>query len=343
MTTELRSSATTGSHRSEHGQFFTIGNPFMHPEYIKWKNKVSGLGKVIEPFAGSRNLVKMNPDLEFDAYDIEPQDVGVVQRDTIANFPAGYNVCITNPPYISKSSASKKKMDVSGWSHDDLYKICIEKCLQNCGFVAAIIPESFIISTFDKRRLVCVISITTKMFADTDCPVCLALFDDKPTPDFAIYREERYVGTYNDLIKFVPKSRVPKFKMTFNDPNGILGIHCLDNTAGPSIRFVRGETIESDTIKHYSRAYSRMTVPLLREDQLDDTILRLNEYIEVYRRNTNDVFMCPFKGVRKDGMYRRRLDFDTIRSIICDVTSTKSIVESNPTKSQDVEFWAHWN
>jgi hypothetical protein len=45
-------------------------------------------------------------------------------------------------------------------------------------------------------------------------------------------------------------------------------------------------------------------------------INKANEILKDYRHNTQDVFLTSFKGLRRDGKYRRRIDFKTIRSIL---------------------------
>ena len=48
-------------------------------------------------------------------------------------------------------------------------------------------------------------------------------------------------------------------------------------------------------------------------------LYRCNQYLTWYRENTQDVFMTSFKGLRKDGRYRRRLDFETAKAIMSTV------------------------
>ncbi len=46
-------------------------------------------------------------------------------------------------------------------------------------------------------------------------------------------------------------------------------------------------------------------------------IKRLNDNIEDFRNETNDVCLTPFKGLRKDvGVYRRRMDYALARDFI---------------------------
>ena len=75
--------------------------------------------------------------------------------------------------------------------------------LANSDFVAAIIPESFINQNSFRDRLDAVVSLTCRMFDDTEVPVCLALFtpvDKKDYPDdFTIWSGSRNISTYLNL------------------------------------------------------------------------------------------------------------------------------------------------
>ncbi len=65
-------------------------------------------------------------------------------RDTLKDFPVGFEVCVTNPPWLAKNSATKMQVPFYAGEYDDLYKYSLDKCLENCKNVIAIIPESFI-------------------------------------------------------------------------------------------------------------------------------------------------------------------------------------------------------
>lgn len=102
-------------------------NPFYHQEFQRWLTnsvKLTPADIILEPFAGSNNLVKMLQDTgitnSFQSYDIDPQADNIVQRDTIAHFPAGHRVAITNPPYISKSSSTKKGFQIGMEEYTEL-------------------------------------------------------------------------------------------------------------------------------------------------------------------------------------------------------------------------------
>ena len=40
------------------------------------------------------------------------------------------------------------------------------------------------------------------------------------------------------------------------------------------------------------------------------------DFLNKYREDTADVFFASFKGLRDDGRYRRRLDFDAAKNIM---------------------------
>lgn len=51
-------------------------------------------------------------------------------------------------------------------------------------------------------------------------------------------------------------------------------------------------------------------------DDIDAFIAACNRFLEAYRNDTADVLFSPFKGNRKDGQRRRRLDYRSARAIL---------------------------
>jgi hypothetical protein len=318
----------TLSNKIINGQFFTTTNPFMLKPFIEWLEQVPEdirQSTLLEPFAGSNNIPAMLSNISFiskswDCFDIEPPVVNnypqskVVQRDTINNFPAGYKLSITNPPYLGKTSAATKKLPYPDTIYDDVYKLCLDRLLANVEYIAAIIPETFIVSGQFTDRLTTVISLTCKMFDDTKCPVCLALFNPEPTTDFKIYRLNELLGTHNELSKYIPKPLLAH-SWKINDPQGIIGLKCVDSNEGPSARFCLGSEIDSSKIKISSRSETRISTQETISD-LPRFLDKCNEILDEYRVNTKDVFLATFKNLRKDGWYRRRLDFATAKLIM---------------------------
>lgn len=317
------------------GQFFTITNPFKNNVFIDWFESIEGIEKAVllEPFAGANNIVKLIQEISpkgkesynnWKCYDISPPDKNIVpeikveKRDVLKNFPKGHLLAITNPPYLAKNSATRRGLEYVGEPYDDLYKKSLEVMLDNCEYVAAIIPESFITANLFHDRLSVLISLTCKMFDDTECPVCLALFEPKEklnSGDFVIYRNSTKLGTYQKLKKYIINSDYKKNIWKVNDKKGNIGVKCVDSPKEQSTKFILGEEIKEDDIKVSSRAYTRIS-GLPKEIDRDAFIDKCNEKLNNYRKKTKDVFLTSFKGLRTDGKYRRRLDFATIKSIM---------------------------
>ena len=309
------------------GQYFTITNPFNTVAFYKWceeheeefRNAI-----IVEPFAGANNIPRMISDANiltnsWESFDIEPahnkmSQFPIKQQDTIANFPGHYTLCITNPPYLSKNSATRRGLAYPNTQYDDLYKLCLEVMLQHVDYVAAIIPETFITSGLFTARLKYFVSLTCKMFDDTDCPVCLALFDKESTDDFMVYQMNEKIGLYSTLCKGLVRPAV-YHTWTINDPAGSVGIKCCDNTKEPSIEFCEGSSIAANKIKVSSRAITRVS-GLPDNVNLNEFLAACNRILKKYRLETHDVFMASFKGLRSDEKYRRRLDFATAKDIM---------------------------
>ena len=232
--------------KRELGQYFTTYNPFQNSGFLNWAYECD-LSKttILEPFAGSNNLINMLQNMglcaDFKSFDIEPKNKFVKRRDTLKNFPKGFKVCITNPPYLAQNSAKRRNLEFPNIIYDDLYKYSLEKCLENCDYVGAIIPASFFNANIFRERLSHYILLNSKMFNDTEHPVCLALFK-KYSEDVDLYNDNKYLGKLSDLKKKLPKSNI-NMDIRFNVPNGNLGLIAIDNTIEPSIKFVNGEEI----------------------------------------------------------------------------------------------------
>ena len=325
-------------HKKENGQFFTEVNPFALSPFQEWFALLPPNARLLEPFAGSNNLIKMITDVfgeyTWGSFDIEPParnsfpQVSTLQRDTIQNMPTGFDAIITNPPYLARNSATRSGIKFSPDNkYDDLYKFCLEKMLAKYDFVAAIIPESFMTCGQFREKLFSVISLTKNMFSDTDCPVCIAMFvplslkrKTLSQNDFSIYRLNEKLGLCSEIetIYRQLQSSVPRqISCRFNDKSGVIGLRGVDDSRSASIRFVRGEEINPDLIKVTSRAITRISTNVdLSAGEIDAVILRANEILNDFRLSTNDIFMTSFKGLRKDGRYRRRLDFKKAGEIL---------------------------
>jgi hypothetical protein len=304
------------NYKRTNGQYFTQNNPFENSAFMEWSKACDSRNQIIlEPFAGANNLIKMLKNMKlcrrFVSYDIEPKSKKVLCKDTLLDFPKGYKVCITNPPYLAKNSATRRNLSYPNTNYNDLYKYALSKCLENCENVGAIIPASFLNSGLFRSRLSHYILLSSKMFDDTEHPVCLALFK-KTSKQIKIYDNGNYIGLLSELERKLPKSNDGS-EIKFNDKKGKLGLIAIDNTIEPSIKFIRGEEISPDKIDVSSRSITRITI---EERNINGLIKKLNSNLNKFRDETADIFLTPFKGIRKDGRFRRRLDFSMARSFI---------------------------
>lgn len=318
------------------GQFYTRGNPFQYSRAQIWFKGIPNLSKVriIEPFAGSNSIVALvNSSVSslspknWQSFDIHPEaieanlvpEITLNKRDTLEDFPTGFDIAITNPPYLAKNSATRKGMLVHFGDYQDTFEVALHEMLTNCDWVAAIIPESFITRKLFKDRLDAVISLNHEMFDDTEFPVCLALFSPNSSSDFEIWRGEEFLGHRNILDREVEKLLAAPsiIRPRFNAPTGEIGLIAIDNTTGATIKFVDGSTIPSEEIKVTSRSLTRISVD--RVDTAFDSpnlIAEANKILENYRELSSDVFLTAFKGLRADNSYRRRIDWNTAGRIL---------------------------
>lgn len=323
--------------KRQNGQYFTTSNPFALEPFEEWIELAINSSKnktILEPFAGENHIVKAFQDIygyeiKWKSYDIQlgrnmVPSVKIEKRDTLKNFPKRYSIIITNPPYLAKNSATRRKLKYPRCEYVDLYRYALCMMLENSKFVAAIIPESYITNVLFENRLLKVISLTTKMFNDTDCPSCLALFVPEETKasliedvnDFEIYRLDKKLGNFLDFKAYHNSLKPSKIKFRVNDKSGKIGGHFIDGTVKDSIRFMRGECIDPDRIKVSSRSITRISGIELDDENLDILLENANRILNEYRKNTEDIFLTSFKGLREDGKYRRRLDFATAKNIL---------------------------
>lgn len=334
--------------KAERGQFFTIINPFDNIIFKNWLNLLPKNIKFIEPFAGSNNIVKMIKDMgyenEWSCYDISPSkdnvcpEIKIKRRNMLSNYPKISGAVITNPPYLAKNSATRMGLNFPKTTYDDLYKISLENMLKQHDFVAAIIPESFFTQNLFHERLYAIISLTDKIFNDTNCPVCLTLFI--PTNkkkklnleknDFNIYEGEKFLGKFNDFITYynnlvdygkniICYNNISNW--SFNEPNGEISLFGIDNTYEESIFFDIGEKIENTKIKNTSRGITKIKNDYVTDRVNRDKIIELsNNILKDFREKTCDIFLTCFRGLRKDKKYRRRLDFKIAKAILTKAT-----------------------
>lgn len=303
--------------KRRNGRYFTVGNPFHHVAFRNWASSCGmSATTVLEPFAGRNSLIEHLEGMGLcgssDSFDIRPADPKgrVQERDTLTNFPGGYDVCVTNPPWLAKNSASVRGLQFFAGVHDDLYKYALEKCLHNCKWVAALIPESFIRTRLFRGRLTDFVSLTQSLFSDTGHPVGMALFGPERTDDVTVWLGRSEVGLLASLEAMRPEPQPNGPRVVFNAPYGNVGLIALDDTRSESIRFCDVADLAGYEVKRTGRHITKL--------QVDGRIkiLAWNRRLTDFRRRTSDLLMTSYKGIRKDGRYRRRLDWRLARGII---------------------------
>ncbi len=326
--------------KREIGQYYTNTNPFTLKPFITWADKISLKDKIVlEPFAGDNNLINFLNDInilkDYKSFDISPSNNSIKKKDTIKNFPKGFEVTITNPPWLARNSAKRRGINFPKTKYSDIYLHCLDLMLKNCKYVGVLIPASFLQTKFPKERLDTFILLHDKnIFNDTDNPVALALFGENETQDTKIFYDNKSIGNLKSLKELIP-SLNKEVKINFNDPNGELGFIAFDNTKEASIKFFNGKN-DKTLIKNSSRMITR--IGLEGNHNIKELVKLLNQDIDIFRKKTKDVFLTPFKGLRDDRLYRRRMNYSLARRFIAHRISSLNKFKNFPKKKYDIIY-----
>lgn len=295
------------------GQFYTTTDPFSISDAFRSWYQMVPKTTILEPFAGAGHLFSYI-DANWDGFDLEPNHPDVVMRDTIKDFPTGYQVCITNPPYLAKTVVSRKKLPVV-LNHEDLYLDALQKCLDNCEYVAAIIPSTFFNQSLFKNRLYAWDKFDMQLFNDTDAPVGVAYFVPRTVNKTRIFVNGKEI--------FLSEKNIPvktEFPCIFNPP-ALAPILCngIDTIHGNNIHFRK--LVDSDVhslvnsegvCKSTNRNHFPVSSTVLCESDLEE----INQLLESWRTETKDFFLSSFKSPMKSGKYRKRISFFEVRWLL---------------------------
>ena len=156
-----------------------------------------------------------------------------------------------------------------------------------------------------------------KIFSETENPVCLALFVPKTVKSKTnLFIENKKIGSYKEILKKIQKNCITSEKppiVRFNISDGNLGIFTIDSTSKKNIKFVEPQMIPDSKVKNTSRHIVRIHVD---EKITKEKIKELNSKLLKIRKDTKDILLSPFKGLMKNGDYRKRISFSLIRKII---------------------------
>lgn len=312
------------------GQFFTV-SPSWCTRHIEKFIKQSCCIAAYDPFVGNGDLLLFAKNkLGFTktyGFDID-NTLGFPYNDSLIAIPHIDNaIIITNPPYVAKQSATRKKLNLEKYfaltEYDDLYLLAIDRMLEAEKFVVAIVPESFINSAYKHKDLLNSITILEENpFKDTENPVCVLCFDgiSKPLSKVKIYKGDVYVNTLHGILEFKKKPK-RNVDISFNDINGWLALRAVDSTDDKTfISFSKKEMLSYDWNSHIKNTSRHITlikidVPF---DMQENFVQQANNNLHMIRQASDDVVLTPFKGNTKQGHRRRRLDYTLARAILED-------------------------
>lgn len=301
-------------HRRGGGVFDTVGNPFVLDPFRLWA-EMAGLPDrvVLEPFAGRNSIVESLRDLGMlrtsVSFDIEPRADRVERRDTLHSFPTGYEVCVTNPPWLHKSACSKLGLDFAGGRFDDLYEAALDRALSNCKWVAMLLPANYIRQAFRQERLHTFVLLHAKLFRHTETPTCLALFHPEAYSDVDIWFDNRRVGFKSEFRKHYPFHRRFNLEAQWHE-DGPIVVSRFDTTHSETLGFTAYDRLAdyiTRTGHKLTPTYRLRLHPAPSPLELDTILTDANQRLTTYRRKTEDALLRCWKGLRRDGRYRRSL------------------------------------
>ena len=315
------------------GSFYTTKSGWLTPEVRTFLEKAleqSG-GNLLDPFAGDGHLITaVQEDLilgqkiaKANGFDIQGTTWPI--NDSLIAIPNPKRaVILTNPPYLANHSAKRKGVSslVSKYfeqsTYKNLYMIALENALACADFVVAIIPETFLLSSFPKDRLELAVVIQDSIFGDTDAPALVACFTKTSCADARIFTGTQPIGNLKQILA-LRESTAPKQKIVFNDPKGRIGLRAVDGSDGKSpIAFVAAKDFSypSESVTVSSRLMTCLDVPEISDDEIGLAIAKANAALRKIRKNSGDLVLAPFKGNDRSGRRRRRLDYALARRIL---------------------------
>lgn len=318
-------------HKVSRGSFYTTDEAWLNaPVRAFLAEAFLTNTSTLDPFAGDGHLLDLvRREFGVATFGLDIAVDKWARNDSLVSIPnASKSVIVTNPPYLANHSAKRKGVNdlvatyFDGSDYDNLYKIALDKCLAAADFVVAIIPETFLLSSFDKSRLALVSVIEGDLFSDTEAPAVVACFG--PVGGNArLFNGDSIIGTFNEIFELRTGRARSGIQIVFNDPNGRIGLRAVDSHDGiRRIEFIQGDfEYRRDRIKVSSRLLTYLDVPELSDTQIKELVVRANAHLEILRAKSSDLILAPFKGNDKKGNRRRRLDYALARQILNKVST----------------------
>ena len=315
------------------GSFYTTKSGWLTPEVRDFLEKAldQSKGYLLDPFAGDGhllNVVKGDPTLQrriakANGFDIQGATWPI--NDSLVSIPNPKRaVILTNPPYLANHSAKRKGVSslvekyFERSTQKNLYMIALENALVSADYVVAIIPETFLLSSFPKDRLELAVVIQDSLFGDTDAPALVACFTKESCADARIFTGHQLIGELKQILA-LRKSTATREKIVFNDPAGRVGLRAVDGSDGESpIAFMPASEFDysSKKVMVSSRLMTYLDLPELSDDEITSVIVHANIALSKIRRESGDLVLAPFKGNDRAGRRRRRLDYALARRLL---------------------------
>lgn len=330
------------SSKKERGQFYTVNHKYI----LEGLAKPPPGSRVVEPFAGQGDLLDWLGDDDgytCEAYDLEPKDQRVQQRDTLLDPPAYEGAwVITNPPYLARNK-TRDKTYFEKYDTNDLYK-CFMHSLTDCLGGLVIIPVGFFLSPRDvdfqcrhafmqRYKITHVRCFEEQVFPDTSTAVVAFTFEkhvgEAPLEVQEVRWEkvpggEQRVFTMRASEKWIVGGDIydlptnPDVKITRyvedQEPKGLTGLtlHALDCSTPISMKYAPEELYRG---KHSSRTYATLCIhglpgALTEEDQRE-IASRFNTYLTEKRKDTWSLFLPQYREFA-----RKRMPFDLAYAVV---------------------------
>jgi hypothetical protein len=315
------------------GSFYTTKSGWLTAEVRAFLERAlahSG-GQLLDPFAGDGHLIdtiKSDPILgkqvkQATGFDIQGSTWPI--NDSLVAIPnPTHAVIVTNPPYLANHSAKRKGVDqlvakyFANSTQKNLYRIALENSLASADYVVAIIPETFLLSTFPKHRLELAVVIQDSLFGDTDAPALVACFTKDDCADAHVFTGNQSIGKLSEILA-LRESSAPRQRIVFNEPKGRIGLRAVDGSDGKSpIAFIAAKDFSypSKSVAVSSRLMTYLDLPDLSDGEIDSIIIRANAALQKVRKDSGDLVLAPFKGNDRNGRRRRRLDYALARKLL---------------------------
>ena len=247
------------------------------------------------------------------------------QNDSLVEIPDSQFI-VTNPPWLSKTSASKKKI-MNNVNHyfdtnkdcTNLYQIAIKlMIIKKIPFIC-LVPESILTMEWNwKYKLTKIISLFDSPFDDTNALTCVVCYDpEKESDDVEVYSDDQFVGNLKQIEKSVLKPN-KSIDIKFNVADGPIGVRCIDlkNEDKRAKFFTKANFTQKsyNNIKNLRNA-THIAIDLNGID-VNEFVKCCNEELENYRKTPAEIFNCSFMENTNYGTRRRRISFEVIRAIL---------------------------